>query len=294
MRFMSSSVLHRFHIGTILFPNHGGTWFVVSKIGLRTPVAVNRVTIGRLVKVNVETAVVRGIGGFAAKVYHIVCNGGAGLSTEGIDTACIVELKGKILYNVTVYVIVAHAGVMTCPSPAYTDTGIVHLVNKVLSNFHITHITTAYTHTAPVFIGGVGDAVVGDTDALGIACVILCQGIRTVHFTYAVAKRSAKDGIAAYVGAVNMTDLLDRMIDSYDIIEAENQSIRKDFGDADRAENNKPVRYGERTRRVKHQSVESMEARQQTIHFSPEDVPDLPELHHDDDKFDPDTDAIGY
>ena len=100
--------------------------------------------------------------------------------------------------------------------------------------------------------------------------------------------------IAAYVGAVNMTDLLDRMIDSYDIIEAENQSIRKDFEDADRAENNKPVRYGERTRRVKRQSVESMETRQQTIHFSPEDVPDLPELHHDDDKFNPDTDAIGY
>lgn len=145
-------------------------------------------------------------------------------------------------------------------------------------------------------------------DRKGARCVLVSepfmgQKMETVNvqeileqtFNYLIPERYKRlRMIAAETGCHNMLDLIDTIIDAHTIIELDNQEIRKSFEDADRAENNKPLRYGERTRRKKHHAVEDMEReKQQTIHFSPEDVPDLPELHEDK-QFDPDTDAIGW
>lgn len=91
----------------------------------------------------------------------------------------------------------------------------------------------------------------------------------------------------------SLLELLDLMIDSATVNDLDIAEIRKGFEDCQRAENNKPLAYGERTRRKKHYSVEDTEEPVQgTIHFEPNDVPDLSELH-DKDKFDIDKDAIG-
>lgn len=107
------------------------------------------------------------------------------------------------------------------------------------------------------------------------------QRILEKALNYLVPERYIRlRSIANYVGAHNILELLDRMVDGYDLVEVENQSIRAGFEDADRAENNKPVRYGERTRRKKRGDLYADDKReaQQTIHFAPEDMPDMPEL----------------
>lgn len=63
-------------------------------------------------------------------------------------------------------------------------------------------------------------------------------------------------------------DLLDFMIDSH-LTDEVNGQYRKEFEDASRAENGKTLAYGERTKRVKHQSVDMFE--QTTIRFGEED-----------------------
>lgn len=83
----------------------------------------------------------------------------------------------------------------------------------------------------------------------------------------------------------SIVDMIDRLID-YHSTDSDTEEMRRTFEDAMRAENNKPVAYGERTKRKKHYTPDTMP----TIHFSKEDVPDLPELK---DKFDIDKDAIG-
>jgi hypothetical protein len=104
--------------------------------------------------------------------------------------------------------------------------------------------------------------------------------------------------LAVEMDCNSILDLLDLLIDSAVIQSLDLDEIRKGFEDCQRAENNKTIAYGERTRRKKHYSVEDTEAPVQgTIHFGPDDVPDLPELHKDKDKgkdFDPYNDPIGY
>lgn len=116
------------------------------------------------------------------------------------------------------------------------------------------------------------------------------QEITERFFNYVLPERYKRLRlVASYVGATSMIDLLDRMIDSYDVLELSNKEIREGFQDADRAENNKPLRYGERTRRKKHESVEGYEAKQQTFHFNAEDLPES----RKEEPFDIDRDAIG-
>ena len=64
-------------------------------------------------------------------------------------------------------------------------------------------------------------------------------------------------------------ELLDYMIDSH-IAEEVNNQYRKEFEDAARAENGKPLAYGERTRRVKHHSPDEY-IEQGVIQFREED-----------------------
>jgi hypothetical protein len=79
--------------------------------------------------------------------------------------------------------------------------------------------------------------------------------------------------------------MIDWFID-YHSTDSDTEEFRRTFEDALRAENNKPLAYGERTKRKKHYTPDTMP----TIHFSKEDVPDLPELKE---HFDIDQDAIG-
>lgn len=80
----------------------------------------------------------------------------------------------------------------------------------------------------------------------------------------------------------SILNMIDRLID-YHSTDSDTEEMRKMFEDALRAENNKPVAYGERTKRKKHYTPDTMPA----IRFSKEDLPELK------DKFDIDKDAIG-
>lgn len=81
----------------------------------------------------------------------------------------------------------------------------------------------------------------------------------------------------------SLLELFDRLIDhhSNDLDTAE---YRKTFEDADRHEYGKVIAFGQRTRRHPHKDINNFEQRQQTIHFDPADLPDLPELKQTDDE----------
>lgn len=66
----------------------------------------------------------------------------------------------------------------------------------------------------------------------------------------------------------SIVDLMHLMIDSQTVRQLEDE-LRRDFEDANRAENGKAVEYGHRTRRKKHVSPDSIS--QQTIMFGDED-----------------------
>lgn len=75
--------------------------------------------------------------------------------------------------------------------------------------------------------------------------------------------------LAAEKGMESQLDLLDFMIDSH-LNDEVNGQYRQEFEDAARAENGKELAYGERTKRVRHQSVDMYEC-QTTIQFGEED-----------------------
>lgn len=80
--------------------------------------------------------------------------------------------------------------------------------------------------------------------------------------------------LAATNDCNSIVDLLHLMIDAQFIIDLDGE-YRREFEDANRAENNKPYRYGERTKRKKSYNPDKQP--QQTIKFKIEDVPDIPE-----------------
>lgn len=75
--------------------------------------------------------------------------------------------------------------------------------------------------------------------------------------------------LCAEKGITSQLDMLDFMIDA-NIRDEINGQYRQEFEDAARAENGKPLAYGERTKRVKHKSVDMFE-RQTSISFNDED-----------------------
>lgn len=91
--------------------------------------------------------------------------------------------------------------------------------------------------------------------------------------------------LAAEHNIQSLLGVIDWLID-YHSTDSDTEEMRRMFEDALRAENNKPVAYGERTKRKKHYTPDTMP----TIHFDKADVPDLPELKE---HFDIDKDAIG-
>lgn len=76
--------------------------------------------------------------------------------------------------------------------------------------------------------------------------------------------------LAAELGCSSQLELLDYFIDHFSK-EADLRELRRDFEDADRAENGRPLAYGQRTRRKKHQSPDDMDGEQHIIRFTDED-----------------------
>ena len=56
----------------------------------------------------------------------------------------------------------------------------------------------------------------------------------------------------------SVLELLQTMVDAQTIIDLNHEDIRKQFEDCNRADNNRSVEYGARTRRVKHYDTETM------------------------------------
>lgn len=76
--------------------------------------------------------------------------------------------------------------------------------------------------------------------------------------------------LAAELGCSSQLELLDYFIDHFSK-EADLRELRRDFEDADRAENGRPLAYGQRTRRKKHQSPDDMDGEQYIVRFTDED-----------------------
>ena len=74
--------------------------------------------------------------------------------------------------------------------------------------------------------------------------------------------------LAVEKGMESQLDLLDYLIDSH-LDDEENGQYRREFEDAARAENGRELAYGERTKRVKHQSVDMYE--QSSLDFFADD-----------------------
>lgn len=77
--------------------------------------------------------------------------------------------------------------------------------------------------------------------------------------------------LAADLGCPTILALLDHFIDHF-IKEEDLAELRRPFEDADRASNNRPLAYGQRTRRKRHVTPDDMEGDQHIIRFGPEDA----------------------
>ena len=79
--------------------------------------------------------------------------------------------------------------------------------------------------------------------------------------------------LAVEEGCSSLLELIDHLIDTHSQ-DSDTREFREQFEDAARAENNRPVIYGARTKRKHHLTPDSMEARQSIIRFGPDDVPE--------------------
>lgn len=84
--------------------------------------------------------------------------------------------------------------------------------------------------------------------------------------------------LAVELDCSSILELIDVLIDRNSVDDLNDQEIRRGFEDCNRGMNNKPVEYGQRTRRHRHYSPDDMQPRQQAITFEPDDAPDLHEL----------------
>ena len=90
--------------------------------------------------------------------------------------------------------------------------------------------------------------------------------------------------LAQDMGCPSLIQLIYTLVDAH-TVEQMSEDIRKDFEDCNRTDFGQRVEYGQRTKR-KHHKTPDMYNEQQTIHFSPDDEPDLPELGVDYQPFD--------
>lgn len=83
--------------------------------------------------------------------------------------------------------------------------------------------------------------------------------------------------MVAYHGAIDMLDLIRKMITAQTILDIEDSDREELPGYGEHHDYGKLIEYGKKHKRVPHRTPDSV-AQQQTIRFEPEDVPDLPEL----------------
>lgn len=76
--------------------------------------------------------------------------------------------------------------------------------------------------------------------------------------------------LAVELGCNSQLELLDYFIDHFSK-EADVAELRRIFEDANRAENGRPLAYGQRTKRIKHHSPDDMDGDQHIILFTDED-----------------------
>lgn len=127
--------------------------------------------------------------------------------------------------------------------------------------------------------GGNGNKKKNGTRAVLVSGPIIGQWKQTVNIQVIIDRviqlitperyRKLKH-IAAEMECKTIIELLDNIISRNVIDDMNDEEIRKGFEDCYRAENNRPVVYGERTRRKKHHSVDDVD-RQMTIPFDTED-----------------------
>ena len=82
--------------------------------------------------------------------------------------------------------------------------------------------------------------------------------------------------LATDMDCTSLSDLLITMTDAQTILNLEEENRIEMNGENHFADNGKAIEYGKRTKRKHHKTPDSI---QTPIHFEPEDVPDLPELH---------------
>lgn len=97
-------------------------------------------------------------------------------------------------------------------------------------------------------------------------------------------------GVCAELEVSSIMELLHHIVDAQTIIDLNHEEVRRSFEDCNRGDNAKPVEYGQRTRRKKHYTPDTMP----TIHFSPEDAPDNLGDPSGKPSFNPYDDPIGY
>lgn len=90
--------------------------------------------------------------------------------------------------------------------------------------------------------------------------------------------------LAAEMDCKSVLEMLDVIIERWGIEALNADELRRDFEDCNRGDNNKPVEYGQRTKRKNRHSMEGPQP--MAIHFDAEDM-SAPR------PFDPDKDAIG-
>ena len=98
------------------------TGTVVAELGVRTVIAIDGIAVCRLVKINIERTVIRGVGSVNKIGDTVAGDYRSGLIGEGVDATCIVELRGKMVDVIPGDAVVGHSAFERGPAPPYTDT----------------------------------------------------------------------------------------------------------------------------------------------------------------------------
>ena len=92
------------------------------------------------------------VAGLGNVANYILRDNGSWLVAKGINACTVVHVLGIVVDEVGVHLIVLHADQVSVPAPAHRDACIRHIVDGVMLNVDVAHITCTDSDTAPVFI----------------------------------------------------------------------------------------------------------------------------------------------
>ena len=92
------------------------------------------------------------VAGLGNVANYILRNDGSWLVAKGINACAVVHVLGIVVDEVGVHLVVLHADQVSVPAPAHRDACIRHIVNGVMLNIDVAHITCTDSDTAPVLI----------------------------------------------------------------------------------------------------------------------------------------------